>query len=352
MTRALSIFTAIQDRGIAAIDEFIQSQTTEDLFLDFKCVKTANNALKLIDDDKKNLGKAISGFGNSDGGIVVWGIDCRMVPGVGDVPSSYQADAPGPLKAFTPVWFKSLLEGLTSGATLPAHQGVRHFSLDRPGKGDGVVVSYIPAGLSVPYRCIADKKDVYYIRSGSDFLPAPHGVLAALFGQRPQPLIELECKISPTEPGEGPVEDHPLWVNLQVTLKNAGRGMAEDLFVLFEVAKTPFSCKHNPFDSEQWQVDTDQSDLWGGPTMAVTKPSKLRLPPGGKVSFTLLMMEKTKLCEFSMAITAGSPGGPSVAHHLFVDRANIEEACAIYSETKPVDRRNKHVTDAIRGKLT
>ena len=29
---------------------------------------------KLMDDDRKNYSKALSGFANSDGGVIVWGI--------------------------------------------------------------------------------------------------------------------------------------------------------------------------------------------------------------------------------------------------------------------------------------
>ncbi len=33
------------------------------------------------EDDRKTLAEALSGFANSDGGVIVWGVDCRQ--GVG-----------------------------------------------------------------------------------------------------------------------------------------------------------------------------------------------------------------------------------------------------------------------------
>lgn len=353
MSRAWNIFNEIRSKEVAYIDDMIKNQISEELFLDYKCVATPNGGVKLSDDDKRNLGKAISGFGNSDGGVVVWGVDCRMIKGVGDVPVGYQADTPGPLKSFSPNWFKSILENFTSGTTLPSHQGVQHISLTRPEKNDGVVVTYVPAGTSVPYRSISDGKDVYYIRSGSDFRPAPHAVLAALFGQRPQPVINIFCNISPqNHEYEAPQSDHVLWVNLEVTLKNVGRGMAEDLFMLIDVTSTPFACKHHPFDIKNWQLDVDKSSSWKGPRMAVTRPLSSRLPPGGSLTFCFELVEQHPLRDFSVEITAGSPGGPSDYKQILVGHANIEEACAIYSETPREDRHRRKVMEAIAAKLS
>ncbi len=45
------------------------------MVLDFKAASI--NAAPMQDGDRKTLAKAISGFANADGGIVVWGVDCR-----------------------------------------------------------------------------------------------------------------------------------------------------------------------------------------------------------------------------------------------------------------------------------
>ena len=57
-----------------------------ELFIDFKqAASEGKNFTTLHKDDRKNLSKAISGFGNSEGGVVIWGIECSRDIDVGDV---------------------------------------------------------------------------------------------------------------------------------------------------------------------------------------------------------------------------------------------------------------------------
>ena len=79
MGRAEDLFKKIVEQGIEAIDELIENQKSEEFFLDFKRSSNAGSDTKLSDDDRENLARVISGFGNSEGGIVVWGIDCSKM---------------------------------------------------------------------------------------------------------------------------------------------------------------------------------------------------------------------------------------------------------------------------------
>ena len=86
MSRAEDIFQKLIYFGEDAIDEFILERQTEELFLDFKqVISTGKNANTLHKDDRKNLAKCISGFGNSEGGVVVWGVECSRDTDIGDV---------------------------------------------------------------------------------------------------------------------------------------------------------------------------------------------------------------------------------------------------------------------------
>ncbi|HEY3267133.1 MAG TPA: hypothetical protein VGM37_09420 [Armatimonadota bacterium] len=180
MGRAEDLFTRITSLGEEAIDELFAHRKSEELFLDFKRSADNGSGARLHDKDLGNLGKAISGFGNSEGGLLIWGVDCRDA-GSGDLPNAK-------VPIHDPVRFVSWLDGAVSGRTLPPHTGVRHFPLASSMTTSGFVVTLIPKGLHVPLQAVGAWQ--YYIRAGSSFAPAPYGVLAAMFGRRPQPTIE------------------------------------------------------------------------------------------------------------------------------------------------------------------
>jgi hypothetical protein len=56
------------------IEEYIRLGQEEHLHLDFKTVDKADFSKR---EDRRNLAKCISGFANSDGGLIVWGVDAR-----------------------------------------------------------------------------------------------------------------------------------------------------------------------------------------------------------------------------------------------------------------------------------
>jgi hypothetical protein len=163
--------------GVAAIDAFIDDRQSEEPYLDFKQSTDRGAGRKLNQNDRVNLARAISGFGNSEGGVVVWG-DCRNLPMDGDV-----AKAKFPI--VNPKRFKSWLEGAVSGCTVPAHPSVRHQAIDMV-NGEGFVVTHVPTSYLAPHQSVYDLK--YYMRAGSDVLPVPHAVLAGMFGRRPPGL--------------------------------------------------------------------------------------------------------------------------------------------------------------------
>jgi hypothetical protein len=92
MNRAADLFAMLTAKGEAAIDELIVSRKAEELFLDFKRSGDNGAGVRLHESDSKNFSKAISGFGNSEGGVVVWGVDCFSGKDGSDVASNKGAD--------------------------------------------------------------------------------------------------------------------------------------------------------------------------------------------------------------------------------------------------------------------
>lgn len=183
MSRAEDIFERLVYFGEDAIDEFILNRQTEELFMDFKQAVSDGKCMRTLHtNDRRNLAKAISAFGNSEGGVLVWGVECAKDIDVGDV-------AKAKVKVKNVHRFLSWLENAISGCTIPAHHKVRNHIISADKNGDGYLVTYIPKSEIAPLMTTSGSQ--IYIRSGSNNVPAPYAVIAGMFGKRPQPNIEL-----------------------------------------------------------------------------------------------------------------------------------------------------------------
>src|SRR5690349_18712751 len=122
MNRARDLFNRFKTEGEAAIDSFISARKSEELFMDFKVSANNGSGARLHGSDRAALAKGISGFGNSEGGVLVWGVRCKRDKALGDVPVEKV-----PIE--NPARFVSWLEGEVSGCTVPPHNLVQHLSL-------------------------------------------------------------------------------------------------------------------------------------------------------------------------------------------------------------------------------
>jgi Putative DNA-binding domain len=115
-------------------------------------------------DDLNILSRAISGFSNSEGGVIVWGVDATV------------ADAKKPIDNVSR--FVRWLDNSVSGLSIPAHPKIQNHAI-RIGSGDGFAVTLIPRSNLTPHRASSD--DQYYMRRNSNFVPIPHRVLSLMF---------------------------------------------------------------------------------------------------------------------------------------------------------------------------
>ena len=143
-SRARNLYQRLVGGGQPVIDELIQARESEAYFLDFKRSSDNGGGPKLHTTDRKNLAKAISGFGNSEGGVIVWGVDCSETAGQGDV-----AQAKFPLHDAT--GFRARLEGIVSECTVPGHERVVSHAITS-GATQGYVVTYIPKSVHAPHQ--------------------------------------------------------------------------------------------------------------------------------------------------------------------------------------------------------
>ena len=173
---ARKIFESI-DR--TTIEAWIDKRQEENLHLDFK---TLTGASMTGADDKKNLAKAISGFANSDGGLIVWGVEAKKGDDKIDCAQSVVAVANVPQLV-------SRLNALTGDCISPIVDGIKHKAVMFQGTS-GCVITYVPQSSSGPHMAKLGE-DRYYKRSGDSFYKMEHFDLEDMFGRRQKPNLGM-----------------------------------------------------------------------------------------------------------------------------------------------------------------
>ena len=200
----------------------------EHLQLDFK---TINNANLKSEDDKRTLAIALSGFANSSGGLIVWGVDARK--------NKLGIDAATALREIDELGlFCSRLNELTNQAAQPSIEGVIHrkfeTSIDK-----GFAVSLIPESTATPHMAKLGENR-YYKRNGQSFLMLEHYDLDDMFGRRPRPNLQLTIKSSWES------NEH---VNIEISVLNIGRGLAKYVGFFAEVVGATLSHVSRPLSN-------------------------------------------------------------------------------------------------------
>lgn len=192
------------------MSQWRESGKPEDLYFEFK-EGGFDEKGDVRRNDLKNLARTMSAFGNSDGGVLIFGPDRARGPGKADI-----------MKAVTPVAaplaeYKQRIELRVRDSTTPTIGGVNVQPLAEPGSPDrGVVAVYVPRTDAGPFRAEGPDPEVskrYFIRSVSETEVMPHQLLAAMFGRRPFPRF----RVGFSRNGDGSVK---------VLLHNFGPGMA------------------------------------------------------------------------------------------------------------------------------
>ena len=236
METARRLFESIREKGVGIISEWIAEGYREDLHLDFKR-KSSAQLLGLSEDDRRNFSKALSGFANSDGGVIVWGIDA---PGSG---SGVRETVP----ILEPAKFAELLDSMISRLVSPQVEGVENMVLqeDRP-SASGFVVTYIPRSILAPHRAEAAGLKHYYKRYGDSFKPVEHYELEYMFGKRmhPRPHLFWDVEVLRTHQRSRNAK-----CQLRIGITNQGRAIAR--FVCLRIrydATSPYriSSKYRP----------------------------------------------------------------------------------------------------------
>jgi hypothetical protein len=207
-----------QVKSYSRIDEMIEEGESEGLHLECK----APSGPRLNKDLKKHLSKALSGFSNTAGGVIIWGVSTTKHKHTGlDVLS--QIEPIGKCKQF-----EQQVASTVPTLTNPSVNGVSTKILKKNRKDTrGVVVMHIPKAKGDPVQSISD--NLFYFRSGEEFCVAPYEMIKRLFSSTESPDLRpvlLDNLVKLREDGS--------WV-IPISIENRSSAVAEHVKVFVAI---------------------------------------------------------------------------------------------------------------------
>ena len=217
--------------------EFLQAlvgstpPTTEEEWIDFKNGKSGKDNSAIPESNiKKIWAEALSAYGNTCDGLLVWGISARK-----------DKDGVDCVEALSPVpdvnKHKSRLQTLHSSMVDPPLPGteIRTIRLDPTGPSpEGFVICLIREGGNKPYR--NDCKKTFHIRAGDSFRFCPTSLLRTLFS--PQKSMRLEIVAEETSEGHWATQgDRNFWHrNIRLLVVNTGEWTVRGLGIVWRAS--------------------------------------------------------------------------------------------------------------------
>lgn len=196
----------------------------EGYHIDFKEKHDRTNS-QLAPDDHKNLAKAVSGFANSSGGVLIWGLKNKTL-------------SPKPI--YDVQGFVSLMLQQAPQLTEPPVSGIEGdwISSDTNDSNEGFGLIYIPESSFYPHRVLLKQKEIqnhYYMRSGEDFMVVPHAQLEDMFGRRPKPVLSLSKRFRTQRYSNS--ENLGGEITVFLGIENTGRGSARAPLLVISLSK-------------------------------------------------------------------------------------------------------------------
>lgn len=264
--------------------------SVERLHVDYK-EKNDSRFPDFEDSDRKNLAKAVSGFANSGGGFLIWGIKDKTL-------------LPKPISDIQK--FLSLALELSSHTTDPIVQNIDGEwlpSVTSSSEGFGVI--HIPESTLPPHRVILKQKEIkdhYYFRSGTSFDIASHTILEDMFGRRPKPQLSLSKKIIRAG-GVRSENKQKFWIIIGI--ENSGRGVAKYPLLSVKV--------HKPYEISDYGID-------GNGKFGLTPlPKSIRSEFEGYGASGDIVIHSGMIQDVTSIILEIDWNKPSSVHDLFID---------------------------------
>lgn len=196
------------------VQRLVRERRPEGLYLEFKR-KVHSDRPELDDGDRAALSKALSGFSNADGGILIFGVETKT--------GEDRVDRASKLRPIENVEnFCGRLKSSIMESTQPPVDGVS-IGVISSNSMTGYVKILVPPSDRPPHRAMAQLAGrEYWLRTSDSFRRMEHYELEGVFGRRLRPLLRLHVRfhqvpITATQNGE----------QLVFHFLNAGRGIAK-----------------------------------------------------------------------------------------------------------------------------
>lgn len=217
------LFDRVVAGGWAGLLQWQADKEPETFQLEFKGV--GHDAPKLKEYDRDETARAVSGFANTSGGVLLVGVDTAKDGAVDRVDRLRPA---GSLAAYA-----QAINDHVRTCVVPHVPGAHAVPIPDPSGTDrGIVAVFVPTSDGGPHRVVTGSdavKERYYTRIGTSFHVLSHDLLAAMFGRRPPPRLRLALCVDSARNA------------VVFYVVNTGRGVARDVLVSVEVARVlPF----------------------------------------------------------------------------------------------------------------
>jgi hypothetical protein len=246
MNNARVLFEQIVDKQY--VDDKLINKTIEDTWLECKR-KTHPDRGNLDEGDKANFAKAISGFANSSGGVLIFGLVAQK--GI---------DGLDLIQAMEPIQglklFESELREKESRIIERAVSGIEYKKFyTEESRDEGMLVVFIPESNNPPHRNMIDKH--FYLRAGGNFHPMDLPQIESMVLKNIRPELEIDFLVF-TDVDIRSSDDKRFHMLFKLT--NIGKSIAKNVFVRLKFPKK-FWYDIGPLSRKYHRVVTENQEI-------------------------------------------------------------------------------------------
>lgn len=248
-----TFFDQLRHLGETGLQDLVDQRQQEHVQLDFKLKSNPDHGSP-NDDDKRTLSEALSGFSNSAGGTLVWGVDARKVDGI---------DCATGLTPIAEVEaFQSAVNSLIGQYLMPRHEGIQTAIIRSQGNPTrGYLLLDVERSERRPHRSEAKGKKGYFKRVGDSFFEMEHYDIEDAFKRNSVPDLNVRWMIEPIGRSGGPQGTrHSL--RLSIGLTNVSPQTAK--FPYLHVWKEGGASMFIPFDGYRVNREGAWTNIFGG----------------------------------------------------------------------------------------